>query len=654
MRSHVKKNIVLWVTLLVVAISSATLIGWLFDIQRLLSVLEGGATMKFNTALCFFWMGILLWFTFKQKKNFQRISLFIALIMVAFSAVVLLSYIGKLSFSIDNFFVQDHYSTMYPGRMSPATAVCFLLMGLGAFLIIQREIKVVTIGHNLFFSVSILSLVVIISDLLNISTDSKIFFFNTMSLQTAVLFFLLSIGFTLKNHRLSFSGLFLKRLAGSRVLRILLPYVIVTPFLLSLLMLFLTRKNLLSAEFGLVLYTVLFILLSIVFIALLSMRLNKSDLQNLQLKRVLENANKELGYFKHALDESSIVAITDRKGVITYVNDKFCEISKYKEEELIGQTHKIINSNYHSHEFFKDLWKTIGKGKTWVGEIKNKAKDGSYYWVLTSIIPFLDSQGSVYQYLAIRVDITKQKEAEEKMSSHYVARLEQKNKILEQFAFISSHDLRESILSVSSIVEMLELEYKNQLDEQGQLYLQYISQSAKRMKELIRDLREFVNLGKGKSKQVLETSDILSKTLEELGEKLKEVNAKVNVSELPKLEVYEVEFSILWRHLLENAIKFSKENEDLKLEIDVVEENEYWKFSIQDNGIGIEEADHEKIFLFFKRLHDLNEYEGTGIGLAQCQRIAELHGGKIWVESALGHGSTFFFTIEKKSTLEME
>lgn len=653
MRSHIKTNIVFWITLIVLVLSSVTLTGWLFNIEQLLSVFKGGATMKFNTALCFFWVGVSLRLIFMKKAAFSKWAVYISLITVLLSVIVLLSYLSDFSLIyVDNFFVQDQYSTSYPGRMSPATAFSFLLLGVGVILILKGNKRSMLTGHNLFFLVSILSLVVIISDLLNISSENKIFFFNTMSLQTAVLFFLLSTGFTLKNHKLSFSGLLLRQLAGSRMLRVLLPYIIIAPFLLSLLVLFLTKNEILSADFGLVLYTVLFILLSICFMALLSVRLNKYDFQNLQLKRILEDANKELGYFKHALDESSIVAITDKKGVITYVNDKFCEISKYSEEELIGQTHKIINANYHSHEFFKDLWKTIGNGKTWVGEIKNKAKDGSYYWVLTSIIPFLDSQGNIYQYLAIRVDITKQKEAEEKLSSHYVARLEQKNKILEQFAFISSHDLRESILSVSSIVEMLEMEYKSQLDEQGQLYLKYICQSSKRMKELIRDLREFVNLGKGKSRQLTNVNDVLNKELDNLKEELQKVNAQVEVSELPCLNLYEDEIGILWRHLLENAVKFSQRNRDLKIKINALEENEYWKFSIQDNGIGIEKEDYEKVFLFFKRLHNLNEYSGTGIGLAQCQRIVELHGGRIWVESELGQGSTFFFTIEKNAVIE--
>lgn len=223
--------------------------------------------------------------------------------------------------------------------------------------------------------------------------------------------------------------------------------------------------------------------------------------------------------------------------------------------------------------------------------------------------------------------------------------LQNKNIELEQFAYVASHDLQEPLRTVTSFVELLDNDHKGKLGEHGDKYLNFISQASARMSALIKCLLDYSRIGKNRQRVTVDCNKILRQVYDDLGSTIQEMNASIEIDALPILKGFEIELRLLFQNLLTNAIKFRKKGISPLINISAKKMENDWVFSIRDNGIGIDDAHKEKIFVIFQRLHGRNEYEGTGIGLAHCRKIVELHGGKIWVESTLHQGSTFYFTI---------
>ncbi|MGE5352659.1 MAG: sensor histidine kinase [Acidobacteriota bacterium] len=365
-----------------------------------------------------------------------------------------------------------------------------------------------------------------------------------------------------------------------------------------------------------------------------------------ELKKSLSDTSYELASLKYALDEAAIVAITDIKGTITYVNKKFCEISKYSSEELVGQNHRLINSGFHPKEFFRDMYRTIANGRVWKGQIKNRAKDGSYYWVDTTIVPLTNREGKLSKYLAIRFDITAQKKIEEELVKALLD-VEQSNGELEQFAYIASHDLQEPLRMIASYSQLLTRRYEGKLDTKADQYINYITEGVQRMQTLIMDLLHYSRTATSKEDlKPVELNIVLTEVLTDLKVAIETSHADIKVSPLPTVKANHTQIRQLFQNLIGNAIKFRGDINPV-VEVSVMEESDHWLFSIRDNGIGIDPEYSEKIFMLFQRLNDREKYPGTGIGLAVCKKIVERHGGKIWIESEPGKGTEFLFTIRK-------
>ncbi len=242
------------------------------------------------------------------------------------------------------------------------------------------------------------------------------------------------------------------------------------------------------------------------------------------------------------------------------------------------------------------------------------------------------------------MDITERKNAEEKLTKQALD-LTRSNEELQQFAYIASHDLQEPLRIISSYVQLLVRRYKSKLDDDADEFMKFILEGVNRMHSLIEDLLEYSSVDKNNNefyKTSLEIS--FNQAKKNLLQTIKENEARIEADNFPELSIDQSQITQLFQNLLSNSIKYRSKNTP-KIYISAIQKDNEWMFSVKDNGIGIEPQYFDKIFLIFQRLHTRSKYPGTGIGLAICKKIVEHHGGRIWVESEFGKGSTFFFTL---------
>ncbi len=364
-----------------------------------------------------------------------------------------------------------------------------------------------------------------------------------------------------------------------------------------------------------------------------------ADLASIALvqKRTEEEVRRSEEYFRllteNALD---IITILEADWTIRYESPSIEPVLGYRREGLIGK---------HYSEFFHpddlpDVMKTFNRliqdpGFILFLQARCRHKDGSWR-ILEIMATNLIDNPAVKGIVVNSRDITERKKAEEE--------LKRSNEDLQQFAYAASHDLQEPLRGVAGFTKLLEKRYRGKLDEKADEFIGFIIDDAKRMQMLIKDLLDYSRISAKIAFRPANCSVALEQAISNLRSAIEESGAEVTYDSLPVVMGDEAQLSRLFQNLIGNAIKF-RSREPLKVHVSAKREGEEWMFSIRDTGIGIDPKQTERIFVIFQRLHARQEYPGTGIGLAICKKIVERHGGRIWVESEPGKGTTFYFTI---------
>lgn len=370
-----------------------------------------------------------------------------------------------------------------------------------------------------------------------------------------------------------------------------------------------------------------------------------------RLEGDLQKSQRLIQDQKMALDESSIVAITDQRGVIRYVNDTFCRISGYSSDELIGKTHSVLKSGFHPPEFFQNLWTTIAQGRVWKGEIKNRAKDGSYYWVDTTIVPFLNEAGKPYQYVAIRNDITEKKQMQKNLEKEQLRTLHaEKMASLGELAAGIAHELGNPAAAINAWLDVVESQYERGLLD-PELFIKMIPKvrrEACRIRDIIRGMLAYARDGSRDPFQTENPYLLLNQVLENCSYKIKKsgVGVELDVSnQYLSVECRATEISQMLINLVLNCCDAIQNLDDKWVKVSILDQGDDVVYRVTDSGKGIPPEIAENMFNPFYTTKPVGK--GTGLGLSIAKTIVENHQGQLFLDPSAEHTS-FVVRLPKK------
>jgi signal transduction histidine kinase len=638
---------------IVFAVACAVLVGWQLDIAVLKSVAPQFVTMKANTAVCFALSGAILFIDERRvgieaARNARLSARVLTIPLLAIAAATLLEYVFATDIRIDQFLFHDVRTplTPNPGRMSPATAISFLLIGAAFWLLPPPKPRRYHAWQWSAVIVFIVGYIGVIGYVYNEQALYHTVMYTSVAVHTSVLFVLLGIGLLMRRPALGFMRLVVGDGASGVLLRRLLPVAILLPPLVDWLQVHSTEAD--TGGYDIVAAA----MLNVVFLFLFVWWTAKSV-------RAAENARRTAEASARTGEERLHIALQAAVGG-AWDWDLKTDVAWWSPEMYslwnVSQGTQMERDNSLALVDPKDR-DTVGKAVD--ASIAAKIPYHCEFrlvspaqteerWMASRGNVVFDDTGNPARLVGITIDITMQKRTESDLREVNEA-LTRSNAELRHFAHVASHDLQTPMRSVASFAELLRTNYAAALDARGNDWLKRIEQSIQQLQTLVRDLLHYASLdSQAKSFAPVDMGNTAARAVALLDSAIRESNAQVTCGELPTLFGDATLLQELLQNLIANALKYRGQDAP-RVNISADRIGDAWQFAISDNGIGIEPRFHERIFETFERLHTQQQIPGTGIGLAICRRVVNLHGGKLWVESELGRGSKFCFTLPTRS-----
>ncbi len=627
----------------VICVAAGVIFAWLVKYPTLLSLFSGAPTMKFNTALLFLFSAIGILLVVKKDNILNSLGVITGWLVVLIGLASFVEYIIPFEFPIDNFFIQDPFSSTYPGRMARTTALCFTAFGLALITARSSQPSFKRFHKYALGFVALISVMAVLTYILQGVTTTRVLVFNTMAFHTAICFFLLSMAMSLVNPRNNYVDFLSGVKVGSQLARNLLPFVVTMPLVLGVSLLFIVGSKSIETELGITLYTIAYALLGLVYTSWISQKLNWEDLQRKRLEHSLLLSKRELMEnvrFKQKLVSTTpeyIFIISLATSSIKYLNQDLFPAEEMKKERIEGMPLLSVLPYIHprDREKLSDLHRRLIKSsddEVHDLELRLKLKENKWEWFSVRAKVFQRPDGVwLEEYILLVRNITTQKKTQKELMKA------RQFSIQGEIARTLAHELRNPIASIGMANQVLGKVLEEPEKQKVQKYLEILERSNHTLRELVDNL---LNSSKYEAAELSEQdlSGIVESSLQKAADRiyLSGVEVKKKYSGSYKILADKEKLEIAILNILVNASEATIPGEGI-IKVFIKNEESEVVLTISDNGEGLEQEQVEKLFEAFYTSKD----SGMGVGLNSVKNIVEEHDARIEVDSKVDEGTEF-------------